>query len=679
MDDYLKLLGAGAVTLGAVTTATAMYYLNRPKPIEQPVDIHHQSLEVPGKDRARVSCLCKNGKLVEYLEEDVRTLREAFQRGSRVSKNGPCLGWKPTPSTPYQWMSYSEALSRAGDLGCGLIKKGQQPVNSTHIGIYSQNRPEYVITEQGCYMFSMVLVPLYDTLGREACKFILNQAEISIVICDNNTKVQNLLNDKTALPLLHTLVVMEEPSQENLVKAMELKVTIMTFKQLEELGSQNPHEPVPAKPDDNCMVCYTSGTTGLPKGAMLTHAGLISIVVGCYLQVPFMNIGPDDIMISYLPLAHSYERLIEVYVYMFGGRIGFFQGDVRKLMDDIKELKPTLFPTVPRLLNRVYDKVMAQVNSSPIKKYIFNLALRKKEEELQRGIVRNDGFWDKLAFRKVAESLGGRIRLISTGSAPLSPSVLTFIRCVTGCVVLEGYGQTECHAIATLQVPGDHVAGNVGPPLTCNYIKLADVPDMNYFAADQKGEICIKGPNVFKGYLKDPKKTREALDDDGWLHTGDIGTWLPNGTLKIIDRKKHIFKLAQGEYIAPEKIENIYIRSQLVCQMYVHGDSLKACLIGVAVPDADTFPKFAKKSLGIMGTLESLAANPACKKAILEDITEVGKKAGLQSFEQVKDIYIYPEQFSVANGLLTPTLKSKRLELKKFFNTQIEDMYSRLT
>ncbi|KAL5018438.1 hypothetical protein ScPMuIL_004160 [Solemya velum] len=670
--DYLKILGAGAVTLGAVTTATAVYLSQKPHPIPMVVDMLDQTAEVPGKDRARISRYCKNGKLVEYLDKDVRTLYEAFRNGARLSSNGQALGWKPGPKEPYKWLSYNDTLVKAANLGAGLIHLGEMPVNTTNIGIYSQNRPEYVILEQACYMYSMVIVPLYDTLGEEACTFIINQAEIQTVVCDKNVKVLKLLQKREQTPNLKLVIVMEETTGEVENLAKQTGVKLLHYDTVEKLGEDNPQEPRPAKPSDRCVICYTSGTTGLPKGAILTHSSIISIDAGG------LTLNPADRMISYLPLAHSYERLIEVSVYMGGGGIGFFQGDVRKLMDDIQELKPTVFASVPRLLNRFYDKVTAGVNASSVKKMLFSIAMREKEKELRRGIVRKDSIWDKFVFQKIQAGLGGRVRLITTGSAPLSPKVLSFLRCCVGCPILEGYGQTESSAIISLQLPGEPEVGNVGPPLACNYVKLVDVREMDYWAADGRGEICLKGPNLFGGYLKDPEKTKEVLDEEGWLHTGDIGAWCPNGTLKIIDRKKHIFKLAQGEYIAPEKIENVYVRSPLVCQVFIYGESLKATLVGVAVPDPDTLPGFAKKQLGLSGSVEDLARNPIVKEAIMESLMETAKKGGLASFEQMRDVYVYPEMFSVENGLLTPTFKAKRHELQKYFKPQIDAMYTKL-
>ncbi|XP_073800741.1 long-chain-fatty-acid--CoA ligase 1a isoform X3 [Danio rerio] len=387
-------------------------------------------------------------------------------------------------------------------------------------------------------------------------------------------------------------------------------------------------------------------------------------------------LNQTDIHISYLPLAHMFERVVEGVLLCHGAKIGYFQGDIRLLMDDLKNLKPTIFPVVPRLLNRMFDKIFGQANT-PLKRWLLDFATSRKEAELKSGVVRKDSMWDKLIFSKVQASLGGRVRLMITGAAPVSPTVLTFLRAALGCQFYEGYGQTECTAGCTMSLPGDWTAGHVGAPLPCNFVKLVDVAEMNYFAANGEGEVCVKGPNVFQGYLKDPEQTSGAVDKAGWLHTGDIGKWLPNGTLKIIDRKKHIFKLAQGEYIAPEKIENIYIRSDPVAQVFVHGDSLQACLVGVVVPDPDFLPGWAKNR-GIEGSFNDLCKSKEVKNAILEDMIQLGKEAGLKSFEQVRDIALHLEMFSVQNGLLTPTLKAKRTELKSRFREQIDQLYAKI-
>uniref|UniRef100_A0A8B9RW63 Long-chain-fatty-acid--CoA ligase n=1 Tax=Accipiter nisus TaxID=211598 RepID=A0A8B9RW63_9AVES len=573
-----------------------------------------------------------------YYYDDVRTAYDIFQRGVQVSNNGPCLGVRK-PNQPYEWISYKEVSDRAECVGSALLHRGFKPSHVQYIGIFSQNRPEWVIIEQGCYAFSMVVVPLYDTLGTEAITYIVNKADLSLVFCDKPDKAKLLLTsvEKGETPILNTIVIMESFGMDLVERGKKCGVEVFSMREI-EVSTLNLlyYLHPPPKPEDLAVICFTSGTTGNPKGAMITHQNIVSN-------------------------ASAFVKTTEV------------NWDIRLLMDDLKTLQPTVFPVVPRLLNRMFDKIFGQADTS-LKRWMLDFASKRKEAELRSGIVRNNSFWDKVIFRKIQASLGGKVRLMVTGAAPVSASVLTFLRTALGCQFYEGYGQTECTAGCSLSLPGDWTAGHVGAPMPCSIIKLVDVQEMNYLAAKGEGEVCVKGPNVFCGYLKDPEKTAEALDKDGWLHTGDIGKWLPNGTLKIIDRKKHIFKLAQGEYIAPEKIENVYLRCEALAQVFVHGESLQAFLVAIVVPDPETLRNWAKKK-GFEGSYEELCKNKDLKKHILEDMVRIGKESGLKSFEQVKDIVMHTEMFSIENGLLTPTLKAKRPELRKYFQSQIDELY----
>ncbi|XP_070802385.1 long-chain-fatty-acid--CoA ligase 5 [Pituophis catenifer annectens] len=624
----------------------------------------------------RRSLLVPEGELLSYYFEDAKTLYEGFRRGRFASENGPCLGYRK-PKQPYQWLSYQQVLDRAEYLGSGLLYKGCKPSSDHFIGIFAQNRPEWVISELACYTYSMVVVPLYDTLGAEAIVYIVNKADISIVICDKPEKAETILENckQEKMPVLKTIILMDPFDDSLKEKGIALGIEILSFQAVEALGRGNYSKPVPPKPEDLCVVCFTSGTTGNPKGALLTHGNIVANSAAFLKIIEKTNsYDTSDVTISYLPLAHMFERVVQSILYSFGGRVGFFQGDIKLLVEDMKALKPTVFPVVPRLLNRIYDKIQTGTQTR-FKRLLLNVAINRKLAEVKQGIIRNNSIWDKVAFRKLQQITGGKLKLIVTGAAPISPSVLQFFRVVFGCHIAEAYGQTECSAGCTVTMPGDWKAGHVGPPLPCNIIKLEDVPEMNYFASDNEGEVCIKGPNVFKGYLKDPEKTAEAIDSNGWLHTGDIGKWMPNNVLKIIDRKKNIFKLSQGEYIAPEKIENVYIRSSSVAQVFVHGDSLQSFLVGIVVPDEETLPAFAE-NLGVKGSFEDLCKNSVVKNAILMEMNNLGKEAGLKTFEQVKYIYLHPELFTVENGFLTPTLKSRRSDLVKHFRSQIDALYA---
>uniref|UniRef100_A0A8D0DD43 Arachidonate--CoA ligase n=1 Tax=Sander lucioperca TaxID=283035 RepID=A0A8D0DD43_SANLU len=606
---YMRSLPTNALMgMGAFAAITTYWFATRPKALTPPCDLGLQSVEIPGGDRARRSVLNDSDEPMTHFYSDACTMYEVFQRGLKVSNDGPCLGSRK-PNQPYEWQSYREVADRAEHIGSALLHRGHSHTGDKFVGIFSQNRPEWTISELACYTYSMVAVPLYDTLGTEAIGYIIDKASISTVICDVPQKARLILDCISGKGRTVKTIVLIEPFDSELVsRGQECGIEILSLKEFE-----------------------------LPK--------------------------PDDLL-----------SLHQCVILIHGARIGYFQGDIRLLMDDLKMLQPTVFPVVPRLLNRMFDKVFGQANT-PLKKWLLDFAFRRKEAELKCGVVRKDSMWDKLIFKKVQASLGGRVRLIITGAAPVSPTILTFLRAALGCQFYEGYGQTECTAGCSMTMPGDWTAGHVGPPLPCNAVKLVDVVEMNYLAANGEGEVCVKGPNVFKGYLKDPEKTAEAIDQDGWLHTGDIGKWLPNGTLKITDRKKHIFKLAQGEYIAPEKIECVYSLSDPVAQIFVHGDSLQACLVGIVVPDPDFLPIWIKKK-GIEGSYSELCKNKDVKNAILEDLLRLGKEAGLKSFEQVREIALHPELFSVHNGLLTPTLKAKRAELRSYFREQIDELYA---
>ena len=523
----------------------------------------------------------------------------------------------------------------------------------------------------------MVSVPLYDTLGDEAMVFILNQTKISLVVCDPK-KIGALLAVASKTQL-RSVVSMGDVTSEQQEAAKKVNVGLYTLAELERLGKDNVRAFIPPSASDLATICYTSGTTGNPKGAMLTHENMLSTLGGVVAGfVDCIKIDTNTVYLSYLPLAHMFEREGQLLAFFHGGRVGFFSGDVKLIMDDLAALRPTIFPSVPRLLNRVYDKVMDGVKQGGfVKKTLFNMAMESKKAELAQHVVRRDSFWDKLVFSKIQARLGGRVEVVITGAAPLSDEVLTFLRCALGCPVLQGYGQTETGAAATITLVGDNLPGRVGPPLASNRMKLASVPEMNYFADNDEGEVCYKGPNIFKGYYNDEEKTRETFDEDGWMHSGDIGRWNADGSLSIIDRKKNIFKLAQGEYLAPEKIEMAYGCAPFVGQVFLHGDSFQPWCVAIIVPDEVVLARWAAEE-GIAGDFADLCQNEDVRAAVLKEVTLLGVQSGLKSFEQAKAIHLSSEPFSIENDLLTPTMKLKRPQLKKFYQREIADMYKKL-
>lgn len=614
---------------------------------------------------------------MKYLFTDGQTLYDVLHRGRRVSNNGDCLGTLDTKNRKYHWISYKETIDQVKQFGSGLVSLGLTPGSHSKIGIYSVNTDKYVIAEYAAYNHSMVVVPLYDTLGRNAVTYIVNEANIECILVECEKKMESLINGFTEMSGLKYIILLNENDipQNCKNKAVELGLKVYTFHQVMQLGKANPKPIQKPNPNDLAVVCYTSGTTGNPKGVMLTHGNIIATVSAVLFTLSTYTPTRNDTFMSFLPLAHMFERCCHITHFMVGARIGFYSGDTANLLEDMQRLKPTIMACVPRIFNRIHHKSFAKASTNKLKLWLFNKALRNKGRELEKGIIRSNGFWDKLVFKPIREGMGGKLRLIIIAGAPLDPAVMNFMRCALGCIIVEAYGQTECVGPCTVTIAGDTSIGHVGPPLPCCHVKLVDVPDMNYYARDGKGEICVKGTNVSQGYLNNPSLTAEAIDQEGWLHTGDIGSLNDNGTLTIIDRKKHIFKLSQGEYISPEKIESVYAKSNFVSQIFIHGDSLKSSLVGVVVPDNDVLIEWGRVNKISATSLDDLCQNERVKKAILDDFHAIGRQEELKSYEQVKDIYLCPDAFSIDNGLLTPTLKLKRPECRKFFSQQLDDMY----
>ncbi|XP_033106795.1 long-chain-fatty-acid--CoA ligase 5-like isoform X2 [Anneissia japonica] len=687
MDDVWDALTYKLLVYGAATVAigTTIYLVVQKRHFTSPGSLQKQSVLLPGDERIHISPFTKiredgTPDLLSYTYEDGRTLYQAFVRGLAQSNNGPCLGWRPGPTESYNWLSYQEVLDRAFAVGSAIVEKGYASGQSTYIGIYSNNRPEWVIVEQACFRFNMVTVPLYDTLGPDACVHIINQAVIPVVFLDTTEKIYKLLEKAEETPSLKIIVLMVGEVSAELKSAGESKgVEVIRFDGMLKLGQEHPHKEQLPSPEDVATVCFTSGTTGLPKGVVLTHACLIADIAGVFRHIQEnVEFTTSSKHFSYLPLAHMFERAIQGVVYLHGAQVGFFQGDVKILTQDIQALKPQLIPAVPRVLNRIYDRVIGQVNSSGwLKRTLFSMALNSKKKAFDRGEIQFDTIWDKLVFKKIQGILGGELRLLVSGAAPLSADKMLFFRSAMGCWVSEGYGQTECTAACTYSYPGDLTCGHVGTVIPSCMIKLIDVPDMGYSASEDKGEVCVKGPIVSKGYLKDEARTKETFDEDGWLHTGDIGEWMSSGQLKIIDRKKHIFKLSQGEYIAPEKIENVYIKSVFVAQAFVFGYSLKSCIVGIIIPDEEQLMKYAKEK-SINMTFQELCKNQDICDMIFEDMEKVAKDGNLKSFEKVKKIHLSSETFSVENNLLTPTFKSRRKTIENAYKSEIDALYEQV-
>ncbi|XP_063716225.1 long-chain-fatty-acid--CoA ligase 1-like [Symsagittifera roscoffensis] len=641
-----------------------------------------QTKVIDEQEGVRISRQCPGNKIVSDFFTDLEqtTLHCLFQRGLRLSRDKPCLGSRLPSEDSYSWKTYEEVDTLAQRVGSALIHLGHSPRSLDKIGVYGTNRLEWDVTQIACNAFSLVTVPLYDTLGVEAISQIISTTEMKTVVCDNEDKVTRLLKCRNECPDLSLVVTMDQVSSMTVAKGKQEGLKVVSFEALVEMGRVNPHAfTPPSDPNTLALILFTSGTTGCPKGVMLSNRNLVTDVGAMLAHYePIASPNNEDSVISYLPQAHGFNQVITQCMFAWGARVGYISGSVLQLLDDVRALRPTLFPIVPRLMNKIYDSIWQRASKSTLKKLLLKKAFEAKKHQMEKGAFVHNDFWDKLVFRKVQKLLGGRVKGMVTGSAPVSAEVLTFVRCAVGCDVLEGYGQTETTAASTCTVSGDFRPGHVGVPLMCCEVKLVDIPDMNYYAKQNKGEICFRGPHCFLGYWKDEENTRATIDHDGWVHSGDVGLWTEQGTLRIIDRKKNIFKLAQGEYIAPEKIEGIYLQASSVAQVFVHGESLETCCVAVVVADEGVLREEAKNRGVEEKSWRELCGKKELKQFVFDELTSLAQQHKLNKLEQVKNIYLWPQQFSIENDLLTPTLKSKRPQLRKKFENEIKSMYAEI-
>lgn len=620
--------------------------------------------------------------LVTEIEPGVRDMGTNFRRAVQRYGDGDCVGWRRYEADgvtvgPYVWQSYDQVGARVSHFGAGLRHLGVREGQS--VGIMAPNRPEWLVAELACSTQSMVSVPLYDTLGPDAVKYILNHAEVRVVVVSPN-QLAAVAKVAREVPTLQHVVLMDgNPSssdariRENAEAAGEVS---HLFSGVEALGRASPLPDRLPGADDVLTICYTSGTTGMPKGAVITHGQMMAAVAGFYHRLPAHLDEVGDRVFSYLPLAHIYEKVTEAGALVRGFAIGYFQGDTTKLVEDVAELRPALFPGVPRVWQKVYDRISGQIaDSGALSRWLANKAIANKSAQVAAG----DSSPAALDFvlRKIADKFGGRLKMITTGAAPLSGKVYGFLRVALNTNAGEGYGLTEtCAALSTTSLD-DRVYGHVGTPVPCAEVKLVDVPDMDYLTTDRpcpRGEVWVRGPAVFSGYYKERAKTDEVLVD-GWFRTGDVGMWREDGCLQIIDRAKNLFKLSQGEYIRPEHIEGVCKQSKYVANVFVHGTSTENYLVAVVVPDFEVLAGWAAAHGMAGATPEQLAADPRVAALVLKSMREAGEAAKLRGFEFAKKVHVVATDFA-DSGLMTPTFKLKRHDVRKFYAAAIDAMYA---
>ncbi|XP_030525095.1 probable CoA ligase CCL6 [Rhodamnia argentea] len=579
---------------------------------------------------------------------------------------------------PYAWLTYREVYDSVVRVGSAIRSCGINP--GDRCGIYGSNCPEWIIAMEACSAHAVTYVPLYDTLGPNAVEFIINHAEVSISFIQEN-KISSILSCLPKCPCLKTIVSFGDVASAQKAQAEELGVSCFSWKEFLQLEHAHSELP-PKKRTDVCTIMYTSGTTGEPKGVIITNEALMAEVLSIdkLLLLTDRVFSEEDTYFSFLPLAHIYDLTMETYCIYRASCIGFWRGDVRFLVEDIQELKPTIFCGVPRVYDRIHTGVLAKVSSTGvIRKTLFDIAYNYKLANLEKGFPQDKAapLMDRLVFDKTKLALGGKVRVLTSGAAPLSKHVEEFFR-VTSCSTLsQGYGLTEsCGGCFTAIGNVFSMMGTVGVPMPSIEARLESVPDMGYDALSStpRGEICLRGTTLFSGYHKRQDLTNDVIVD-GWFHTGDIGEWQPNGTMKIIDRKKNIFKLSQGEYVAVENVESVYQRCPLATSIWVYGSSFESFLVAVVVPDRKALEDWAANH-GVARDFQSLCQNLKAKKYVLDELNSTGHKHQLRGFEKLKAVHLEPNLFDMERDLITPTFKLKRPQLLKYYKDCIDQLYS---
>jgi len=592
----------------------------------------------------------------ETINGMLDALVEKYSRERR-----PILRWKANGA--YTGIGYAEFGAWVDDIAGGLASIGVR--SGDRVAIVSENRPEWVVADMAMVRLGAVNVSVYPSLTPKQIGYILNDAGVSCVLVSNRLQYNKIAKIRDSVPCLGRVVSFTAlgPGEGEVLSFASLREAGIRFR--EANPGHVPGESRRVTPDHLLTLIYTSGTTGEPKGVMLTHRNLVSNVRASTDCIPFLE---SDTLLSFLPLCHSYERMAGYYSAMSCGVTVAFAESVDTVRENILEVRPSVVTTVPRLFERIHNTLMKQAQAmSPARRFLFEWAMRvsadlsrHRREPLPVSLRVRRAIADRLVFSKIRERMGGRIRFFASGGAALSRELGEFFESI-GIAILEGYGLTESSPVICVNRPGAAKFGTVGPPIPGVDVKIA---------AD--GEILVRGPNVMKGYWNDPAATAEAIDEDGWLHTGDIGTFDVDGCLVITDRKKHIIVSSGGKNIAPGPIEGALLASGLIHQVLIVGDG-RVYLSALVVPDFDQLRERLGANGGVASSDPELAASQESRRLIGEEIDRIQKD--FASFERIRRFTLLDRPFTLEEGEITPTMKVRRSVVEKKFAREVEAMY----
>jgi long-chain acyl-CoA synthetase len=545
-------------------------------------------------------------------------------------------------------LSNTEFRKRAEHLALGLLDLGLQ--RGDKVGLLMHSDTQFCLADVACLIAGLVDVPIYLTHSPEAMTFILNQSESKVLVASDNTLANQVQSILSQTPIKHVVVA---------------KGSGLTFADLEQRGEKlraaNPERIQQLKKEINAQdlvtIIYTSGTTGMPKGVMLTHENISSNAIAAFTGLSTIELG-KEVALSFLPLSHIFARTLSYGLMWYGASTYFSHPDL--IRDHFKEVQPTFFITVPRVIEKVYDRIMATgAGLHGIKKKLFDWSMSLAQQfdvskepvglyALQLKIA------NKLVFSKWREGFGGRVKCACSGGAALRPELVN-IFAAAGIPILQGYGLTESSPVITFNRPGSNRAGTSGPALQGVEVKISE-----------QGEILSRGPHIMKGYYKNPQATAETIDGEGWLHTGDLGEIDRDGYLKITGRIKNLFKLSTGKYVMPQPLEERLESSPFIDTALVVGDNEKYCAALVFVNQV------ALQTLSSVQGVEALKT-PEVQQQFKSLVASAN--AGLSPWETIKKVVLCLDELTIQNGMLTPKLSVKRHEVMKKYKDALDEFY----
>jgi long-chain acyl-CoA synthetase len=584
------------------------------------------------------------------------TLADLLPRAAEIYGDAPAVRYKEGGA----WVdrSFNQVRDLARSLALGLIDLGVE--KGDKVSILGNTRPEWTYFDFAALSTGATVVPIYQTNSPEECQYVLENSDAKVVVVEDDEQMEKIRAIRDKLPLLEHVVRMTGSSDD-----------AISMEDLEARGAGRDAAEWEARwkavaPGDICTFIYTSGTTGPPKGCIISHGNYRAML-------DMVNetsvIEENDVSYLYLPLAHSFALLIQLGSFDLGATLAYWERDPLKIVPNLAELRPSYFPSVPRIFEKIYSTATSTMErEGGLKKAIFDWSIRigQKMRETERagrkpgfGLRKKYKFADEKVLSKIRGLFGGRLRLAVSGAAPINPDILHFFD-AAGVLVLEGWGMTETSTAATISSPDDFKIGTIGRPFPGCEVRIA---------AD--GEILVKGPNVFQGYYKNEEATRETIVD-GWLHTGDLGEIDSDGFIKITGRKKDIIITAGGKNITPANLEAEIKQHPLVSQCVVVGDR-RPYLVALVTLDPEEIVAYASEH-GLPEDPEALASNPEIKEAVEEHVDKINER--FARVEQVKKIAILPRDLSQEGGELTPTLKVKRAVVAQKHEGEIEALYA---